>query len=54
MAAETKKIQKTFNKELEDLKKRDNTIAEMKSTLEGISRRITGAKERISKWEDRL
>ena len=26
----------------------------MKSTLEGINRRITGAEERIKKWEDRL
>ena len=54
MAAETKKIQKIFNKELEDLKKRDNTIAEMSSTVDGINRRITEAEERIRKWEDRL
>ena len=54
MAAETKKIQKIFNKELEDLKKRENTIAEMNSIVEGINRRITEAEERIRKWEDRL
>ena len=49
-----KKIQKIFNKELEDLKKRENTIAEMNSIVEGINRRITEAEERIRKWEDRL
>ena len=49
-----RRYKKIFNKELEDLTKRDNIIAEMKSTLEGINRRITGAEERIRKWEDRL
>ena len=53
MAAETKKIQKTFNKELEDLKKRDNTIAEMKSTLEGICSRLN-EEEWITELEDRV
>ena len=49
-----RRYKKIFNKELEDLTKRDNIIAEMKSTLEGINRRITGAEERIRKWEDTL
>ena len=39
MEAQTKKIQEMFNKELEDLKntQMNNTMTEMKSTLEGIS-----------------
>ena len=32
----------------------NNTIIEMKNTLEGISSRITEAKERINDWEDRM
>ena len=32
----------------------DNTITEMKTTLEGINSRITGAEERISDLEDRM
>lgn len=53
MAAETKKIQKIFNKELEDLK-RENTIAEMSSTVEGINRRITEALRKNKKWERQI
>ena len=39
LEAQTKKIQEMFNKELEDLKntQMNNTMTEMKSTLEGIS-----------------
>ena len=32
----------------------NNTISEMKNTLEGISSRITEAEERISDLEDRM
>ena len=32
----------------------NNTITEMKNTLEGISSRITEAEERISELEDRM
>ena len=40
------KIQETFNKDLEELKSKqtamNNTITEIKNTLEGINSRITG------------
>ena len=43
------KIQETFNKDLEELKSKqtvmDNTINEIKNSLEGINRRITEAEE---------
>ena len=32
----------------------NNTISEMKTTLEGINRRITEAEEQISDLEDRM
>ena len=42
-------MQKLFNKDLEELKKKqteiNNTIIEMKNTLEGISSRKTEAEE---------
>ena len=45
MEARTEKIEETFNKDLEELKnkqtKMDNTITEMKTTLEGIHNKIT-------------
>ena len=43
------KIQETFNKDLEELKSKwtmmNNTINEIKNSLEGISSRITEAEE---------
>ena len=43
------KIQKTFNKDLEELKSKQtvmkNTINEIKNSLEGINSRITEAEE---------
>ena len=58
MEAKIKKIQETFNKDLEELKSKqtemNNTITEMKTTLEGINSRITEAEERISDLEDRM
>ena len=50
------KIQETFNKDLEELKSKqtmmNNTINEIKNSLEGISSRITESEERISDLED--
>ena len=52
------KIQETFNKELEELKSKqtmmNNTIYEIKNSLEGINSRITKAEERISDLEDKI
>ena len=50
------KMQETFNKDLEELKSKqtmmNNTINEIKNSLEGINSRITEAEERISEPED--
>ena len=52
------KMQETFNKDLEELKRNqatmNNTINEIKNTLEGINSRITEAEERISDLEDKI
>ena len=52
------KIQEMFNKDLEELKRKqtvmNNTITEIKNTLEGIKSRITEAEERISELEDKM
>ena len=46
------KIQEAFNKDLEEVKRKqtmmNNTIKEIKNSLEGSNRRITEAEERIS------
>ena len=49
-------MQEMFNKELEDIKNKElnNTIMEMKTTLEGINTRITEAEEQISELEDKV
>ena len=50
------KMQVTFNKDLELKRKQatmNNTINEVKNTLEGINSRITEAEERISDLEDK-
>ena len=64
--AKIKKRQEMFNKDLEELKNKhlealknkqtemNNTITEMKKTLEGINSRITEAEEQISNLEDRM
>ena len=51
------KIQETFNRDLEELKskqKMNNTINEIKNSLEGISSRITEAEEQISGLEVKI
>ena len=52
------KIQETFKKDLEELKSKqtmmNNTINEIKNSLEGISSRITEAEEWISDLEDKI
>ena len=52
------KIKDTFNKDLEDLKSKqtmmNNTIHEIKNSLQGINSRITEAEERISDLEDKI
>ena len=51
------KIQETINKDLEELKSKqtmmNNTINEIKNSLQGINSRITEA-ERISDLEDKI
>ena len=66
MEAKIQKMQEMFNKDLEELKNKhpeelnnkqtevNNTITEMKNTLEGISSRITEAEEWRSDLEDRM
>ena len=48
------KIQDMFNKDLQELKNKqmNNTITEMKNTLEGINSRVSEAEEQISDLED--
>ena len=52
------KIQETFNKDLEELKSKEtmmnNTINDIKKSLEGINSRITEAEEWISDLDDKI
>ena len=52
------KIQETFNKDLEELKSKqtmmNNTIDDIKNSLEGINSRITEEEEWISDLEDKI
>ena len=52
------KIQETFSKDLEELKSKqtmmNNTINEIKNSLEGINSRIMEAEEQISDLEDKI
>ena len=52
------KIQETFNKDPEELESKqtmmNNTINEIKNSLEGISSRITEAEEQISDLKGKI
>ena len=52
------KMQETFNKDLEELKRKQatnkNTINEIKNTLDGINSRITDAEEWRTNLEDKI
>ena len=50
------KIQGSINKDLEEWKNKhtNNTITEIKNTLEGINSRISEAEEWISELEDKM
>ena len=52
------KIQEVFNKDLEEPKSKqtrmNNTITEIKNSLEGINSRITKAEERKSELKDKI
>ena len=52
------KIQETFNKDLEEIKSKqtmmNNTINEIKNSLDGINSRKTEAEEQISDLEDKI
>ena len=52
------KIQKTFNKDLEELKSKQtmmsNTINEIKNSLEGINSRLTETEEWKNDLEDKI
>ena len=50
------KMQESINKDLEELKNKhtNNTITEIKNTLEGINSRIFEAEEQISELEDKM
>ena len=51
-------MQERFNKDLEEIKKSqsimNNSITEIKNTLEGTNSRITEAEDRISEVADRM
>jgi len=51
-------MQESINKDLEELKKihaeTNNTVTEIKNTLEGINSRISEAEEWISEQEDKI
>ena len=52
------KMQDSINKDLEELKNKhtqtNNTVADIKNTLEGINSRISEAEEQISKLKDKM
>ena len=50
------KMQESINKDLEELKNKhtNNTMTEIKNTLEGINSRISEAEESINELEDKM
>ena len=55
LESKMEKMQESINKDLEELKNKhvNNTITEIKNTLEGINTRISEAEEQISELEDK-
>ena len=49
-------MQERFNKDLDEIKNKhtNNTITEIKNTLEGINSKISEAEEQISELEDKM
>ena len=49
-------MKESLNKDLEEVKNKhtNNTITEIKNTLEGINSRVYGAEEQISELEDKI
>ena len=58
LGSRMEKIQETFDKDLEELKRKqtmmNNTINEIKNSVERINSRITEAEERISDLKDKI
>ena len=58
LGSRMEKIQETFNKDVEELKRKqtmmNNTINEVTNSLEGINSRIIEAEEQISDPEDKI
>ena len=49
------KMEESINQDLEELKNHtNNTITEIKNTLEGINSRLSEAEEWVSELEDRI
>ena len=56
LESKTDKMQELINKDLEELKNKytNNTITEIKNTLEGINSRIPKSEEQISELNDKM
>ena len=56
LESKMEKMQESINKDLEELKNKhkNNTITEIKNTLEGINSRTSEAEEQISELEDKM
>ena len=56
LESKMEKMQESINKDLEELKNKhaNNTITEIKNTLEGINSRISETEELISELEDKM
>ena len=54
LEAKMDNLQKTLSKEIQDIKLKQNSITEIKNSLEADNSRIQEAEERISEVEDRL
>ena len=56
LESKMEKMQESINKDLEELKNKytNNTITEIKNTLQGINSRISEAEKRSSEMEDKM